>query len=54
MKKTPTIYVCNCLFDARLISLQNDNTFEEFKTKCSSGLHACGNKLWIHKNYVKN
>ena len=44
MKKN--IYVCNCLFDAGLVSLQLNDSFTDFISRCKLSLQP---GFWFHK-----
>ena len=44
-----TIYVCNCLFNTGLVSLQLNDTFTDFISRCKSSLHRTSG-FWFYKN----
>ena len=46
-KKKKNIYLCNCSFDTGLVSLQLNDIFTGFISKCKLGLQS---GFWFHKN----
>ena len=48
-KMNKSMYVCNCLFDTDLVSLQMNDTFTNFLRRCKSSLDGIRSGFWFYK-----